>query len=137
MIFSDKTKDLVLDISSNYKGKLKNIFELSFLIEITYSAGKENEFNDLIFTAKYIKGLFNIIMTNLNSELINDSMKDDYSTAMIDFKNKLKTIIEKTEMKDVFEGKYFGLYHDCMMNLMELIEDLTYTKEYFNSVKFN
>ncbi|MDD5361598.1 MAG: hypothetical protein PHN88_05670 [Ignavibacteria bacterium] len=137
MTFSDKTKDLVLDISSNCKGKLKNIFELSFLIEITYSADKENEFNDLIFSAKYIKGLFNVIMTNLNSELINDSMKDDYSASMIDFKNKLKSLIEKTELKEVFDGKYFGLYHDCMMNLMELIEDLTYTKEYFNSKKFS
>jgi hypothetical protein len=137
MIFSEKTNDLVLDINGFCKGKLKIIFELSFLIENTFSAGKEDEFNDLVFSAKFIKGLFNIIMTNLNSDLIKDSLKDEYSASLLDFKQKLKSIIEKTEQKDVFEGKYFGLQHECLMNLMELVEDLAYTKEYLNFKRFN
>ena len=135
MTFSEKTNDLILEINS--KGKLKNIFELSFLIEETYSKGNEKAFQDIIFAARYVYGLFSVIKANFNTDLVNDSIKDEYSGALISLKNGIKAVTDMTDMKNHFESKFYGLSQDCIMNFMVLVEDLSICKNYFNDKKFN
>ena len=57
MKFSEATNNLIDDINSESAIPVKNLYEFSVITEIAFSKDRISEFEDLIFTAKYVKGV--------------------------------------------------------------------------------
>jgi len=61
MIISENTSGIISDINDISRSFIKNNFEGSALIEISFNSGKLELFRDLIFTSKYLTGLKNVL----------------------------------------------------------------------------
>ena len=135
MKISDNTVKLLDRIGEQSRKPLKNIYEVSFLLESAINFSKATEFKDLIFTAKYINGLKNVLSNRIvNGDDIMEKLFDEFNKNIQKFIELLKKMVITSDEKseDFFRVKYFNLEQESMVNSMVLIEDLTYCKEYFN-----
>jgi len=134
MRFSEETIDLILDIKEFSGGKLKNEFELSALIEFTHTNKSDISFNDIIFKAKFLKGLAKVMAVSVESKENSEKFMTEYTTEL----KKLTELIQKGLQKsdplilNTFKNKYFDLTPESFINMNFLIEDLSVCKDYFN-----
>lgn len=136
MIFSDTTNSLIEKINDHSQKPLKNVYEVSVIIENTKKDRNVELFKELIFTAKYVNGLKSVLSNQIiNRDDFMERMFEEFNKNIQKFSDNLKISIESSgdKIKSHFNGKYFELNHNCMINIMELIEDLSKCKEFFNS----
>jgi|WetSurSiteA1Bulk_404760.scaffolds.fasta_scaffold110342_2 hypothetical protein len=138
MNFSEKTTDLILDIKDYSNGKIKNDFELSVLLESGYFTDKKTLFEELIFKAKFLYGMLNILSGNPDREYF-EKLMPEFAGNLTEFTGLIKNIIvecDDTVLK-MFSEKYFDINPEVMPRLTILITDLTACKDYFNDMKYN
>jgi len=151
MKISQKTNDLLLSLNDFSGSKIKNINDLSLLIEIAESGKLEKEFYDIQFTAKYLNGLGKILHSNMplpenkdpegsNSDLAaeaKEKITDEFRKNMQKLINDLKKFIKNADemSRNEFTGKYMALSRESMSNLTTLIYDLSWLKKFNNSKK--
>jgi len=140
MNFSPTTTDLIFDVQDFSQRRVIHISPVSILIELTYTSGNREIFNDLIFKAKYLKGLRNISQKEITANDVDVKSANDKIVAEISIgiKNLTKLIQDiisglPAEVKADFENNFFLLDKDCLSKYYELIEDLSAFKEYFNA----
>jgi hypothetical protein len=137
MRFSEKTIDLILEIKEFSCGKLKNEFELSALIEFTHTKKSDVSFNDIIFKAKFLKGLAKVMAVSVESEENSAKFMTEYTTELKNLTVLIQKGLQQSEpvILNSFKNKYFELTPDCFLNMNLLIEDLSVCKDYFNDKK--
>lgn len=128
--------DLLNKINNYSKNKIVNIDDLKFIIDIT----SEEEFNKIIFTAKFLKGMLNILMGNMASKDEKMKLMPEYTKNISELTENLKSVASKQPTEKYytlkyFQDKYFDLNQLAMQNLTTLITDLAYCKEYFNDLR--
>ncbi|HMQ68813.1 MAG TPA: hypothetical protein PKA90_09590 [Ignavibacteria bacterium] len=136
MGISENTKTLIEEINDKTQKPLKNIYEVSVIIENTGNENKAGLFKDLIFTAKYVKGLKKVLSGQVvNKDDFMERMFEEFNKNVLKFSEYLKDSVESSDEKTKthFSRKYFELNHECLLNTMELIEDLSMCKEFFNA----
>ena len=136
MKISNSTGELLEKINEHSRKPLKNTYEVSALMESAFNLSKASEFKDLIFTAKYINGLKNVLSNRIiNGNDIMEKIFDEFNKNIQKFIELLNRMVipldEKTE--EFFNVKYFKLDQESLANSLLLIEDLTSCKEYFNN----
>ena len=138
MRFSEETIDLILDIKEFSGGKLKNEFELSALIEFTISRQNEKTFGDIIFKAKFLKGMSKVMSGNIESEDSRKKLLAEYAEELRKLTDLINETLSNSEpvIIDSFGKKFFELTPECYMNLNLLVEDLSVCKDFFNDKKF-
>ena len=114
-------------------GKFKNTFELSVLIEYTISSGNPQIFYDIIFKAKYLKGLLKIIKDNPQKDDKTEKIHNEFSENLIDLKAQISNLLSKidNEVNNSFQTKYFEMNIDSLNNYYGLIDELAKCKDYF------
>lgn len=135
MKISESSKKLIEKINDHSSRPLKNIYELTFLLESALKKEKLDEFKDLIFTAKYVNGLKNVLSDRIiTGDEFMEKIFDEFNKNLRKFINILRSISVPSDSntEKFFEDKYFRLDQDSVVNSMELIEDLTLCKEFFN-----
>lgn len=135
MKFSEATNNLIDDINSESAIPVKNLYEFSVITEIAFSKERISEFKDLIFTAKYVKGLKSVLSNRIvNADDFTEKIFDEFNSSLRKFIDLLKNILNDTDEKIFkhFNEKYFQLDHECIVNSLELIDDLSLCKEYLN-----
>jgi len=139
MRFSEETIDLILDIKEYSGGKLRNEFELSALIEFTINRNNQRTFNNIIFKAKFLKGLSKVLAGNIDSEENRQKLLAEYTEEFKNFAELIKDSLSGYDpiINESFSHKFFELTPDCLMNLNILVEDLSVCKDYFNDKKFS
>ena len=139
MKFSDDTIDLILDIKEFSGGKLKNEFELSALIEYTHTHKTDVSFLDLIFKAKFLKGLAKVMAVSIDSKDYSEKFLSEYSAELNNFIELIQKGLNKSDpiIINSFKNKFFELIPECLVNLNLLIEDLSVCKDYFNDLRNN
>jgi hypothetical protein len=134
MKVSDEAENLIFSINESSDKAIKNIYEVSVLIEIAIS-GKKKEFEYLIFNAKYIKGLSSVLSNrNITGDKYIEKMYDEFNNKLQEFFESLKSIVSSWDKSAIvnFNNKYFQMNQESILNVISLIEDLSLCKEYLN-----
>lgn len=139
MRFSEETIDLILDIKEYSGGKLKNEFELSALIEHTIQKENKKAFDDIIFKAKFLKGLSKVMAGTIENEESREKLLTEYTAELKSLTELINNTLSIPDpmIKDSFGNKFFELTPESFMNLNLLLEDLSTCKDYFNDKKFS
>ena len=109
------------------------------LIEVVVAEKKEEEFEKLTFTAKYICGMMRVVKNAPGIPEVSsiDHVKNDLNENMKKGIEQLKEIIASSNEneKDYFEKTYFILTTQNFTNLTQLFSDLESVKKYINYLK--
>ena len=150
MKLSGKTSNLVLKIKEYSGNKLKNEADVSLLIECANSEEKQILFEDMIFTAKYLNGLGKILHSNMGGilqsggiednkidENAEEKIRNEFKQNMLKFTSQLSEIVNEvnSDEHEIFTGKYLAMNSASLVNLTNLIYDLSWVKKYMNSKK--
>ena len=148
MKISSGTAEIISDIKEFSGGKLKNEQDVSMLIEAsTCNDDMKKLFDELVFTAKYLNGLGKILHSNRPAPAISESGKIDdnaeekirseFKQNMLKLSSQISGIIINTPAEDKtnFEGKYLAMNRTSLVNLTNLIYDLSWVKSFYNSRK--
>ncbi|OGV04500.1 MAG: hypothetical protein A2330_06500 [Ignavibacteria bacterium RIFOXYB2_FULL_36_7] len=133
------TANLVEEINVFSEQKLKRKDDLKILLEMSFKNEKSALLENLSFTAKYIRGLERVLKKgSMNPEISNiEQIKQDYTNNIKKLIDQIKELISlaDTEVNSYFEERYFKLTQEGFQSLSELLEDLEWTKMYFNRQK--
>ena len=133
------TANLVEEINVFSEQKLKRKNDLKILLEMSFKNEKSVLLENLSFTAKYIRGLERVLKKgSMNPEISNiEQIKQDYTNNIKKLIDQIKELISlaDTEVNSYFEERYFKLTQEGFQSLSELLEDLEWTKMYFNQQK--
>ncbi|MBV6477616.1 MAG: hypothetical protein HGGPFJEG_00355 [Ignavibacteria bacterium] len=113
---------------------LQNYDDVKVILELCGYENSPVSFNELMFNAKYIKGLRTVLSKfPINEDEYMQKMFKEFTSNLEKFSLQLKSLLaDSGDAVTLFNKKYFELEHDCMANLMSLINDLSLCKEYFN-----
>jgi hypothetical protein len=121
-----------------YGEKLKYSEDLKRLISESVQNKKTKLLSDLAFSAKFTKGLVNVIQKNnqdVNAEYFK-RMELEYLTIISSIRDMLRELVSTNDfLLKVFEKKYFALTHQALNNLNGFCVDLSYLKLYLNDKK--
>lgn len=139
MLLSKETNELIFDLMEYSSDNIKNVEDLSWIIELTYSNNNEKEFLEIIFQGKYLKGLKNVLRKKIDDENTRIKLTDEFKSNLEKLSSKISTTIEQAdkELAHGFKNKYFNLTQECITNYMTLIDDFSICKNYFNDRKYN
>ncbi|MDZ4711716.1 MAG: hypothetical protein SGI89_05255 [bacterium] len=132
---SKNAKVLVTKISDHSESNLKNLFEVTTLLEISKAEEMNGRFRQLIFSAKYVNGLKSVLGNRaINKDQYMEKIFGEFNTNIQKVVSILDemTVQSKENVRKFFNDKYFLMNHESIANTMELIEDLSLCKEYFN-----
>lgn len=124
----------------NYTGSLLQKKEdVKRIINLVVAQKKEENFEELTFTAKYICGMMRVIKTAPGIPEVNsiENIKGDLSENIKKGVEQLKQLISagsETE-KNYFDQTYFTLSAQNFTNLSSLFSDLESVKKYLNNLK--
>jgi hypothetical protein len=126
----------VEDYTGNLLQKKDDIHKL---IDVVAAEKKEEEFEKLTFTAKYICGMMRVVNNAPGIPEVSsiDHIKKDLNENMKKGIDQLKEIIafSNGDVKDYFERTYFILTTQNFTNLTQLFSDLESVKKYINHLK--
>jgi len=136
MEFSDKTKILLEEIEKHSGEKITHFDTVGVLIDLSED-NNGKLFNDLIFSAKYLKGLSTILNKEIDSDTTRMNLTKEFQDNLALFINQISDLIDSgnIEIKQNFQNKYFEPKPEILFNLFALINDLTLVKNYFNDQK--
>lgn len=113
--------------------------DLKTLYLLSVEKGNEKAFEDLSFTAKYVKGLMRVLKTGpANPDVKSlDHIRKDFTHNMQKVVDQMKDIVVNADekIKSYFDSTYFDLSHQSIQNLNLLLSDLEWAKKYFNERK--
>lgn len=135
MKFSEETNNLIDDVNSGSVNPVKNLYEFSVIAETALAGNKLDEFKDLIFTAKYIKGLKSVLNNRIvNADDFTEKIFDEFNSSLRKFIGQLKNYLNDSDemIFKHFTDRYFRMDHDCILSTLELIDDLSLCKEFLN-----
>jgi hypothetical protein len=138
MEFSDKAKILLEKIEKHSGKKIKNFDDIGVLFDLSED-DNEKIFEDLIFTAKYLKGLSAVLNKEIDSEASRTNLTKEFQDNLALFVKYISDVIDSgnVQIKEEFQKKYFDVKPEILFNLFDLINDLTLVKNYYNDQKYN
>lgn len=109
------------------------------IIDVVVGNNIEEQFEKLVFTAKYIGGMFRVLMTAPGIPEVSslDQIKNDLNENIKIAVEQLKEIISLSDVttQEYFEKNYFTLSSLNFNNLSQLFSDLESVKKYLNYLK--
>ncbi|MBT8380439.1 MAG: hypothetical protein KJN64_14565 [Ignavibacteria bacterium] len=109
------------------------------IISTAVELKKEEEFSELAFTAKYIKGLMRVVNKAPGIPEVEsiDHVKTDITENMKKVIEQFRTLLKGSEEStiDFFEESYLSLNQDSFNNLNLMLADLESVKKYLNHLK--
>ncbi|MGA7836658.1 MAG: hypothetical protein WB996_01720 [Ignavibacteriaceae bacterium] len=139
--FYDNPRELVkqVDEFSNYKLSVRD--DLQRLFSVSVNEKKEDLFEDTIFTAKYVLGLMRVLQQGSSNPDVDslENVKSDLAENMKKIVGQLRELTSdgpETD-KNYFEENFLQMSPDAFQNLNKLLQDLEWTKKFFNDLKRN
>ena len=130
----------LFDEVENFTGKLFNCKDdLKIILETFNLDDKIEDFEKLVFTGKYINGLFRVLKSSVKIPEVEsvDQIKKDLSENVEKMIFHLREISFKMneENRKKIDANYLQLSQYSFQNLQQLVEDLDNIKKYLNHLK--
>lgn len=113
--------------------------DIKKIIELVAAKKKEEEFEKLVFTAKYISGMMRVLKNAPGIPEVNsvDLVRKDLNENMKKGIEQLKEIISSgsESVGDYFNKMYFNLSTQNFSNITQFFSDLESVKKYMNHLK--
>lgn len=152
MDISEDTRKTLTGLTEFSGNKIKNPDDIAYLIEISHTTNQRAYLNNLMFTAKYLNGLGKILhtgITNIKANKNNSQAKETMERDSINkIRNEYKINLEKflIQFEEIvkssagdeylnFKNKYLASTQISMINITNLIYDLSWLKKYYNQNK--
>ena len=135
---SEIANKIIDEINQTSERLIKNRFEVFVLIKNSISNNDSELFGNLLFTSKYVKGLKSVLSRGpINGNEYTEKMFNEFTLNLEKVIEQLKKSLNSSENpeKKIFDDKYFGMDHQSISNLMDLIDDLSMCKEFMNKNK--
>jgi hypothetical protein len=149
MELSQETRNIIIDINGFSNNKLKNINDVSLLLEASLKNDANRKlFKDLIFIAKYLNGLGKIMMNSISGnagasvkeedkpviESSAEIIRGEYKKNIEQFVNALNQLLSQAGKDNniAFKDRYLNMTKTSLLNLTSLIYDLSWVKKYYN-----
>jgi len=139
MVINLNDKNFLSSVEDYTDSLLQKKDDVNKLIEVVVAEKKEEEFEKLIFTAKYICGMMRVVKNAPGIPEVSsvDKIKNDLNENMKKGIEQLKEIIASSSEseKDYFDKTYFTLTTLNFSNLTRLFSDFESVKKYINHLK--
>ena len=113
--------------------------DIKKIIELVAAEKRVDEFEKLVFTAKYISGMMRVLKNAPGIPEVSsiDNIKNDLNENMKKGIEQLKEIIALggESVEDYFNKMYFNLSTQNFSNITQLFSDLESVKKYMNHLK--
>jgi hypothetical protein len=144
MNISDNSNKFIIELNEFSNNKIKNISEVTCMVELNCNEENKKLFKDIIFTAKYLNGLGRVLQMSLTAPPEDDNNVKLKSAEKVreEYKNNLNHFIKQLELyllhsdedfNKEFNNKFLSLNRTSMVNLTTLIYDLSWVKKFLNS----
>ena len=134
-------KNLLDEVEKTTEVILKRRADLQTIVDECLNNNLEEEFEELVFTGKYIEGLKRVLKKGGDFQEIEnlDYVKKDVGENMEKVIEQVNGILlnSSDETKKLFEETYLTLSASAFQNLNELLADLEQVKKYLNFQKHN
>jgi hypothetical protein len=131
--------DFVEEVEKFSGSILNKKAELIRIYEESIKSGKEKIFEDLTFTAKYLRGLMRVLQKGTNNPDVQslDQIKKDFSDNVKKIIKQLKEITAGSDeqLQKHFKDNYYQMSQESLININEFLADLEWTKLYLNDQK--
>jgi hypothetical protein len=135
------SRELLKNVDKFSNFELLRRDDLQILFTEGVKAKNKELFENLTFTAKYVKGLIRVMkMGQENSEIKSiDHVKVDLTKNMEKVVGQIRELISSSSDADrnYFEENFLQMTTSAFSNLNELLSDLDWTKKYLNDLKRN
>ena len=132
-------ENILVKVEEYTSNQIQRKDDIRKIIHSATVSGKENQFESLTFTAKYICGLLRVLKTAPAIPEVNsiDHVKNDLNENMKKGIEQLKDIVSLSDESDqeYFNKTYFTLTPQNFTNLTQLFSDLELVKKYLNQIK--
>jgi hypothetical protein len=132
-------KNFLGEVEKFIGSSLQKKDDIKKLIDIVVADKKVKEFDDLIFTSKYICGLMRVMKNAPGVPEVSsiDHVKKDLSENINKAVDQLKELLSESSKKerDYFQNTYTQLSSENFNNLQKLFSDLESVKKYLNQLK--
>lgn len=132
-------KNFLGEVEKFIGSSLQKRDDVKKLIHIVVSDKKVKEFDDLIFTSKYICGLMRVIKNAPGVPEVSsiDHVKNDLSENINKAVDQLRELLSESDKKekDYFQSTYTQISSENFNNLQKLFSDLESVKKYLNHLK--
>lgn len=137
--YSKNAVELINEVEKFSNSKLNKKAELINLYESAITSDKVKDFEDLSFTAKYLRGLMRVLNEGKQISEVGsmEKIKSDFTMNMKKATELIKNIISNSDdsMKKYFEENFLEMSQNSLVNVNELLADLEWVKMYMNKVK--
>jgi hypothetical protein len=134
-------KNLLDAVEKTTGNILKRRTDLQIILDECLKNNLEDDFEDLVFTGKYIEGLKRVLKKGGDFQEIEnlDYVKKDLGENMEKVIEQVRGILlnAQDKTKTYFEKTYLTLSASAFQNLNELIADIEQVKKYLNYQKRN
>ena len=128
--------DFVNNVELFNNTKLKRKIELLRIYESSIKYSKEKEFADLLFSAKFVHGLFMFIQKDSTDISTTDAqkIKEELLTGIKKIIDQIQFLVKdnEEEFRQYLNENFFIANQQNFQKLTELISDLALAKLYFN-----
>ena len=130
-----KPDELAMEIQEFMGRKFTHPAHIVFLLELSNKSELREKFSELMFTAKYVTGLKKIVSSGSYTEdKYLEKIFKEFNVNVQKMINILDEYLEDSSNSTGREMKndYLKLDHESLAKSLELAEDLSLCKEYFN-----
>lgn len=132
-------KNFLIGVEEYTGSLLQKKEDIKKIIEVVAAEKKEEEFEKLVFMAKYISGMMRVLKNAPGIPEVNsvDHVRKDLNENMKKGIEQLKEIISSgsESVGDYFNKMYFNLSTQNFSNITQLFSDLESVKKYMNHLK--
>lgn len=130
-----KPDELALEIQEFMGRKFNHPAHIVFLLGLAIQNGSHEKLNELMFTSKYVTGLKKIVSSGSYTEdKYVEKIFKEFNVNVQKMINTLDEYLEETSNSIGREIKndYLKMDHESLARSLELAEDLSLCKEYYN-----
>jgi hypothetical protein len=134
---SPKTRDFIRQLNDFSAHRLTRQDDLAVLIELGLTKDLKKELAEISFLAKFLSSTYAILKRSSSDGVGYDKLSNEFRTNLDRVTEMLKKIVAEapSTTKEDFSSRFFSLTADGFENVMNLLNDFGWLKNWINDQK--